>query len=108
MHTTFTYHGGEKFTFRGDDDLWVFINRSLVMDLGGLHKQLSKTIELDTLGLNQGQKASFDLFFAERHTKESDFRVETTIHFDNTPVPETTSTTRTTTTLPTTSSEKKQ
>jgi len=79
MHAAFTYHGGEKFTFRGDDDLWVFINSSLVIDLGGLHKPLSKTIELDTLGLNQGQVASFALFFAERHTVDSNFRVETTM-----------------------------
>src|SRR5688572_676476 len=25
-HTLFTYAGGEVFTFRGDDDLWIFVN----------------------------------------------------------------------------------
>jgi len=79
MHTAFKYHGGEKFHFRGDDDLWVFINGSLAIDLGGMHEPLSQAIELDTLGLNKGQLATLDLFFAERHTTQSNFRVETTI-----------------------------
>jgi fibro-slime domain-containing protein len=83
IHTLFTYHGGESFTFRGDDDLWLFINGALAIDLGGLHQPASATIDLDAraaaLGLVKGQAYPMDIFQAERHTVASNFRIETTI-----------------------------
>jgi fibro-slime domain-containing protein len=82
-HTTFTYKGGEVFTFRGDDDLWVFVNGKLAIDLGGLHPAMEQTVSFDalasTLGISIGQSYAMDIFHAERHTSESNFRIETTI-----------------------------
>jgi len=75
----FTYKGGEVFSFRGDDDVWVFINDRLAVDLGGLHSQLSSSIMLDTvagtLGLVKGGMYEIAVFQAERHTVGSDYQL---------------------------------
>lgn len=77
--TEFVYGGGETFLFRGDDDVFVFIDRRLVIDLGGVHPQQQQSVDLDELGLEVGERYPLHLFFAERHTDDSSFRIETTI-----------------------------
>jgi fibro-slime domain-containing protein len=83
LSTRFRYEGGEVFSFRGDDDLWVFIHRQLALDLGGLHEEQQGSVELDAhaaaWGLQVGEVYPLHLFFAERHTIDSHFTIETTI-----------------------------
>lgn len=87
LHVQFIYRGGEKFTFKGDDDLWAFFNKKLGVDLGGLHNSEERTVELDTIatefGLQIGQVYPLDVFHAERSTQESHFRIDTTLEFVN-------------------------
>jgi fibro-slime domain-containing protein len=87
VHTEFRYNGGETFAFEGDDDLWVFINRRLAIDLGGLHVALDREINLDNeasrLGIARGNVYSLELFHAERHTVDSNFRIDTNLEFVN-------------------------
>ncbi|MEL6488274.1 MAG: fibro-slime domain-containing protein, partial [Pseudomonadota bacterium] len=88
LETAFTYQGGETFTFRGDDDVWVYINDELVIDLGGVHGAQTASVDLDTLGLTEGHDYPFKLFFAERHTTQSNFRIDTSMVLQATnPVP---------------------
>jgi fibro-slime domain-containing protein len=85
LHTKFKYNGGEKFSFTGDDDLWVFINGKLAIDLGGLHPSATGSVDLDAsatqLGITMGSEYTLELFHAERHTSASNFRIDTTLAF---------------------------
>jgi fibro-slime domain-containing protein len=81
--TSFRYNGGETFTFSGDDDVWVFMNRRLAIDLGGVHTMESATVSLDAsaaaLGISLGNVYPLHIFFAERHTIASEFVLQTSL-----------------------------
>jgi fibro-slime domain-containing protein len=87
LHTRFVYNGGETFQFDGDDDVWVFVNDTLAVDIGGLHQKKSRLVVLDTsaqlLGIQKGGTYNLDLFHAERHTTASTFRIDTNLAFVN-------------------------
>lgn len=77
------------FSFTGDDDVWVYINGKLAVDIGGVHGQAQRSVNLDEaaeeLGLVEGENYTLNFFFAERHTTESNFRIETTLTLKDVP-----------------------
>lgn len=46
LNTKFLYRPGQQFTFIGDDDVWVYINDSRVIDIGGVHSAVTGSVLL--------------------------------------------------------------
>eukprot|EP00727_Mastigamoeba_balamuthi_P000348 m51a1_g1031 hypothetical protein (295) ;mRNA; f:670319-671203 len=79
IHTSFTYMGGEVFSFTGDDDVWVFVNGTRMIDLGGIHSAQSANFSADDMNLVPGHSYNFDFFYCERHSVQSTFAAETSL-----------------------------
>lgn len=83
----FTFHGhwqflydasaGQFFSFTGDDDVWVYVNGRLVIDLGGRHPPVEQFVDMDRLALADGEEYEMDLFYAERHWGGSNMKITT-------------------------------
>jgi fibro-slime domain-containing protein len=98
----FRYVGGETLSFYGDDDVWVFVNGKLVLDLGAPHERLQGSVALTPtgatwtiqaqnittnmavpvgtgtvtgLGLEMGKTYEIAVFHADRHPRESNYQL---------------------------------
>ena len=101
----FRYEGGaQTLSFFGDDDVWVFVNGKLVLDLGAPHERLEGTVTLEGdnasyvihtqqvttgapiavpggagtvagLGLVAGGTYEIAVFHADRHPRESNYQL---------------------------------
>lgn len=79
IDTVFTYQGGETFNFRGDDDVFVYINNQLAINLGGVHGPETASVSVDSLGLTKGLTYPLNFFSAERHVTGSNIEFTTTL-----------------------------
>ncbi len=76
----FEYQGGESLSFIGDDDVWVFLNGQLAVDLGGVHVAESGSITLDAstasqFNLTVGKTYEIVVFQAERRQSRSSYKL---------------------------------
>lgn len=82
IHYFFQYRGGESLDFSGDDDVWIFVNRKLALDIGGLHPRTAAVMSLDDqaaeLAITRGHLYEIALFHAERHSAGSNFKLTLT------------------------------
>ena len=73
IHRVFKYRGGEILWFTSTDDLWIYIDDTLILDQGGILVDTWNSLSLDNmtgLTLNRGQTYTFDLFTASRHSAD--------------------------------------
>uniref|UniRef100_UPI003365632C fibro-slime domain-containing protein n=1 Tax=Candidatus Albibeggiatoa sp. nov. BB20 TaxID=3162723 RepID=UPI003365632C len=86
LHANFISEPEQFLTVGSDDDLWVFLDGELIIDLGGVHDFEEATIELDDLELETGNDYVLSFFFAERRTQTSRLAIDTNIILEAQPV----------------------
>ena len=81
-HAKFAFKRGLRFSIRGDDDIWVFINNKLAVDLGGTHLSTPGYVDLDFFMKDAKVDSIYDIdvFFCDRRTTMSNMRISTNIY----------------------------
>ena len=86
LHYIFTRTNNtvQTLNFLGDDDVWAFVDKKLVLDVGGIHNSAPGNFAISK-DLGEG-KHLFDFFFAERHTYDSKIKIQTNLFTHQPPV----------------------
>jgi fibro-slime domain-containing protein len=89
IQASFVYDecAGQFFEFAGSDDAWLFVGGNLAMDLGGIIPGTAQYVEMDRLGLTDGETYQVSFFYAQRQSLEAGFSMRTNIPFATTAAP---------------------
>ena len=73
----FRYTAQSTLAFYGDDDVWVYINGKLGLDLGAPHERLQGMVAINeaAFGLTPGNIYEIAVFHADRHPRESNYQL---------------------------------
>ncbi|MCH7572995.1 MAG: fibro-slime domain-containing protein [Planctomycetes bacterium] len=71
--------GSQFFEVGGADDVYLFIDGRLVIDLGGVMNEQQQIIEFDRLGLTDGVTYQARFFYANRHTYSAELNFRTNV-----------------------------
>ena len=73
----FRYTEQSILAFYGDDDVWVYINGQLALDLGAPHERLQGMVAINAaaFGLEVGKIYEIAVFHADRHPRESNYQL---------------------------------
>ena len=83
-HAKFRFKKNLKFSISGNDDIWVFIDNKLAVDIGGNHLAAPGYVDLDKFMKNAeiGKVYDIDIFFCNRRTPSSNLDIKTNIFFE--------------------------
>jgi fibro-slime domain-containing protein len=70
----FRYTGPASLSFFGDDDVFVYVNGKLKLDLGAPHQQLAGTAAIGD-GLEMGKIYEIAVFHADRHPRDANYQL---------------------------------
>ncbi len=70
---------GGFFEFRGDGDVWVYIDNQLVIDLAGPQSGGHQYIDIDRLGLTDGAAHKLRFRYAQREPGAAPFQIRTNL-----------------------------
>lgn len=85
-HATFVYDSTQEFSFRGDDDIWVYIAGRLAVDNGGAHWSspgyvvLKDFVDKNGDSLVHGKTYPIDIFFCDRMTTMTNVLIRTNMY----------------------------
>jgi fibro-slime domain-containing protein len=85
-HATFRFNKGLNFSISGNDDIWVFIDNKLAIDIGGTHLTAPGYVDLDKFMPNAIVDSLYDIdiFTCDRRTTSSNLSIKTNISLANT------------------------
>lgn len=80
-HMCFIHSTKRSFTINTNNEVWIFINDTLVLDAGGIHGHLHNRLDMDTLNLTVGQPYRLNLFIGQRSSSHATMAVHSNICF---------------------------